>query len=464
MELIIFKIILCSSLLIGLYYIFLEKEKMHQFNRFFLISSLLFSLVAPFVSIKTEIPKSVSNPKILFEETTQQVLNLTSKEETFSWIYLIGIIYGTITLILLTKIIVSVIKIKKIKGKKIAYQSVNIIITKQQLPPFTFWKTIYLSENYFVNNKIDERVFLHEKSHLEQKHSMDLLFIEFLKAIMWFNPALYFYKKAIITNHEFLADETVLKSNFNVKEYQTLILDEIISSQNYSLTHTFNFNNTKKRFIMMNRKKSNLTGIKKIISIPVLIIAFGLFVQKTYANAPVTQITKHIQPQKTQNIPSPSIQERLDEEKQLIENKEVKYTNDEKEILDTIRPNHKTHTKEEAQSIQGNPAENPENNANFVQAEYPLGMNVLRNEVAQNFNTKNIEGIKKGVLKSTAFISIDKEGKIKTVSVTGNNEAMNTELGRTILAVTKDTPWKPATQDGQPVDTRFTLPVTMSFE
>lgn len=73
-----------------------------------------------------------------------------------------------------------------------------------------------------------------------------MIITELFRIFTWFNPIVFLYKKAIISNHEFLADESVLNGKINIKEYQNLILDEILSHQNPSLTHSFNFNNTKK--------------------------------------------------------------------------------------------------------------------------------------------------------------------------------------------------------------------------
>ncbi|WP_267403860.1 MULTISPECIES: M56 family metallopeptidase [unclassified Chryseobacterium] len=461
MILIFIKIILCSSLLIALYYLLLEKEKMYRFNRFFLISSLIFSCLAPLISIKTENPKPISRSRIIVEDATQQILDLSQKEENFNWINLIVAIYGIVTLFLLTKAIYSIFRIKKIKGKKIVYQNHNVIVTENQLSPFTFWKTIYLGKNYLINNTIDSRVFLHEKSHLEQKHSFDLLFIEFLKILMWFNPALYFYKKAIITNHEFLADEAVLMNDFNVKEYQELILDEIISGQNYNLTHTFNFNNTKKRFIMMNRKKSKLTGFKKVISIPMLIVAFGLFVQRTYASdlqPSHESFTQKTKPEKTQQ--PTTFQQIVDDTKELLEQKKVTNTNDEKMIADTIRPKSKNSSQDTTLPKQEIATAETENITNPV---YPGGMNQLRSKVANTFDSSKL-GSSKATLRTDIEYVINEEGTVEHLMVTGDNETFNNEAKAAFIKANEGIKWQPAIKDGVAVRYTLRLPLTMTFQ
>lgn len=465
---IILKIILCSSLLIALYYLFLEKEKMHRFNRFYLIFSLVFSYVIPFITITTEFSKLNNNPQLIFEETAQQIVLFPTRQESFNWMNLTLIVYGIVTSILLIKAIISVLKIKNLKGKEINYLGQKIIITNQNLSPFSFWKTIYLGENYLANNEIDSRIFLHEKSHLGQKHSIDLLLIEILKIFTWFNPALYFYKKATVTNHEFLADEYVLKNNYNVKDYQNLILQEIISGQHYNLTHKFNFNNTKKRFIMMNTKKSKLTKLKKIVSIPLLIAIFGLFVQKTYANN--SSLNSKNFNKKTQNIIPSETSELIKKEELNTKINVTENTNDEKIILDTIRPNKKNDVKISKKEKQKSteyendpPPPSAQYSKDFVTAEYPGGINSFRTKLASNFNGSVLDG-KKGFIKSVVLLNLDENGKITQISATGDNIAFNNELTRAANAANNETLWKPATRNGKSEATVFKLPVTMTFE
>lgn len=443
---------LCSSLMITIYYLFLEKEKMYQFNRLFLIFSLVFSYVVPFISIRIELPKTINNSPLIFEKTTQQIAYLSPRSEQFEWMNVLWVIYGTVTLFLLIKAIISVVKIKNIKGKNLNYLNHTIVLTKENISPFSFWDTIYLGESYFTDNKIDSRIFLHEKSHLEQKHSLDLFLVEFLKIFTWFNPVIYFYKKAIVTNHEFLADEFVLKNNFNTKDYQNLILQEIVIAQNYNLTHTFNFNNTKKRFIMMNTKKSKFTEFKQLASIPVLIAAFGLFTQKSYAN--------------NTNLDSKKSENKFAEN--TAQDKELQNTNDEK-IADTIRPkkskNEKIIKKERQLNEEILPPQ-PSSVAysqDLVPADYPEGINVMRNKIASTFNGNVLKGTE-GIVKSLAYIHIDDTGKVTNITISGDNETFNKEIARTVKIVNNNTIWHPATQQGKPVEYVYKLPMTMTFE
>jgi ABC-type transport system involved in Fe-S cluster assembly fused permease/ATPase subunit len=126
--------------------------------------------------------------------------------------FLIPIIYVSVALFFLVKAIISVYKILNLKGQNLMYQHQKIKILEKEIAPFSFLNKIYFGKNYWIDNKIDQRIFLHEKLHVQQKHSLDILLIEILKIISWFNPVLHFYKKAMINNHEFLADENVVNN------------------------------------------------------------------------------------------------------------------------------------------------------------------------------------------------------------------------------------------------------------
>ncbi|MEI3788800.1 MULTISPECIES: M56 family metallopeptidase [unclassified Chryseobacterium] len=465
MFIIVLKMVLCSSVCIAVYYLFLEKEKMYRFNRFYLLVSLIFSLVIPFISITVQPPKTVNKSEIIFEDAAQQIIQAQPAQEIFDWINLIWFIYGAVALFLLIKSILSIIAIRNVQGEKMIYQNYTVKVAHENLPPFSFWNTIYLGKSYIKNNIIDPRIFLHEKNHIDQKHSIDLIFIDILKIFTWFNPILHIYKKAIITNHEFLADEAVLNRKYDIKEYQNLILDEIINIQNPPLTHSFNFNNTKKRFIMMTKKKSRFTVLKKMAGITTLIAATALFAERTYAVNPIAPYN----PQKVgagtvENVESPQVTSTNSGYFEKIKEKPSKAVEFKKEstkaAADTISPKKTA----QANSNEGNNTNvNQQQDRDFVQAEFPEGAKLLRSKIGSMLDTSIFDG-KEKLVKSTAHIHVDETGKISQITAYGDNEAFNKEIVKTVTAVNNGMVWKPATRNGKATASIFTLPMSMSFQ
>jgi hypothetical protein len=179
------KIVLVSALLLAVYYIFLEKEKVLKFNRFYLLFSLVFAYAVPFISLT--IPNfEKSKPNLIIGNVVQQQAVFVSNVEqnNVDWMFLIPIIYVSVALLFLVKAIFSVYKILNLKGQNLMYQHQKIKILEKEIAPFSFLNKIYFGKNYWIDNKIDQRIFLHEKLHVQQKHSFDILSSRFLKLFL----------------------------------------------------------------------------------------------------------------------------------------------------------------------------------------------------------------------------------------------------------------------------------------
>lgn len=449
MAIIIFKIILCSSILVGIYYLFLQKEKMFRFNRFYLLFALVFSYVIPFLKINLPAVSQKENQLIFDEIQTQQLIQNTNQTSQFDWLNLILSTFVLVSIFMIIKSIVSIKKITNLKGTDIIYQKQKVKLIDKQLPPFSFWNKIYLNKSYFQNGQIDNRIFLHEKTHIVQRHSLDILFLEILKIISWFNPALYFYKKAIKDNHEFLADENIIQRNINVKDYQRLILSEIIQTQNLKLIHQFNYNNTKKRFIMMTTKKSGFENVKKTFAISAIASLSILFVQKVYAseNNPEKIINKQV---KTLNEGIKS--DTIPQKKQLQASTKIKAEKKGRNL---------TVVKELKENELPIPPPPPPARE-MTPAVFPEGLTALRTSFANNFDASKLNG--KGMLRSNLYITIDENGITKDIRAEGSNQDFNSEAIKTMKAITQGKIWKPATEEGKPASTVFQLPITMTFQ
>jgi beta-lactamase regulating signal transducer with metallopeptidase domain len=257
------------------YKLFLENEKMHLFNRFYLLITLLFSLVIPFITIQTakEIPIQV------FQTIISEPILTSQKEKLayqFNWNAFLTFGYVTVMVILLLRFTKNVfILFKKAKtSSSVYFKNTKIILLDEKVIPHTFLNFIFVNKHDFQSNQIQEELFAHELVHIQQKHSLDILFIEILKTVFWFNPLFYAYKKAIQLNHEFLADENIVKKYNNVPFYQALLLNTNGSKPIY-LTSNLNYLVTKKRLIMMTKSTSKQIGFfKKALVLPIVLMIF----------------------------------------------------------------------------------------------------------------------------------------------------------------------------------------------
>ena len=255
--------------LLAVYYLFLEKEKIHVFNRFYLLFSLVFSMALPFITIEViqEIAQPTVNPgniqilqgsAVILEETNYLAIGLWS-------------LYAVVTLVLAIRFFsnINTISSKMRSNEPIDYKNAKLILVPEKTLPHTFLNTIFINETEYNNREIEAELYTHELTHVTQKHTLDILFIELLKTVFWFNPIFIFYKKAIQLNHEFLADEKVVNAYNNVPFYQSLLLSKANENQTFYLASNLNYLITKKRLLMMTKTTSSSKSIaKKIILIP----------------------------------------------------------------------------------------------------------------------------------------------------------------------------------------------------
>lgn len=274
---------ICLFVFLGFYHLVLEREKMHQFNRFYLLISIVISLAIPFLTFEIiEIIPVVENIKPISLNTIPTALNENLTQESVIHLqesinytpYILWGLYGLITFILIVRFVINCSKlISKSKSNPIIkYKNANLVLVDEKTLPHTFLNFIYINFEDYNNKNIEDELYTHELVHVNQKHTLDILFIEVLKVIFWFNPLFIFYKKAIQLNHEFLADEEIVKTYNNVPFYQNLLLQKSSNVQTIYLASNLNYLVTKKRLIMMTKSTSQTIAVlKKIAIIPILI-------------------------------------------------------------------------------------------------------------------------------------------------------------------------------------------------
>jgi len=328
----------------------------------------------------------------------------------------------------------------KKQAKIIKFKAYKIALLTQKTTAFSFLNTIYINQNLYESNRIDESIIIHELAHINQKHSYDIILIEILKALFWLNPALYFYKLAISTNHEFLADDNVLKSK-PIKDYQQVIFNELVNNIS-PLVYTFKrYNNTKKRFIMMktNQKRSTTRILGSIFFSGAIIFAFAEKVK--------TPILLEKQEQRTltqQNPRTISKKEIIADSKVESQTKLSTYINKE-QASDTI-------------IIKGN------SNSNQVdlQAQFPGGVNALRSLLSEDFDPSKFKNIF-GIITANLLLKIDKNGKIQEIKIKGIDDTLAKEFQERIKNYKKDLTWVPAQKNGKAVASELNITLTIEF-
>ncbi len=278
----IIKSSICLTLLLLFYLFVLEREKMHQFNRFYLLGSVLFSFLAPLYSINIIMPVETTLTPVTLNETLIDTTNAIQNNTTNYWNIII-LISICVSVLFFIRFGVNLFKIfSKIRNNtKIKIEKAVLVLVNDEISPHTFWNYIFINKQDYESQNIEKELLTHELTHVTQKHTLDVLFIELLKIIFWFNPLFYVLKKFIQLNHEFIADNKVIHLHKNISEYQHLLLNRAAWNNDYYLASNLNYSLTKKRLVMMSTKTSKVNGwLRKIAVIPLLMGSIYVFAER----------------------------------------------------------------------------------------------------------------------------------------------------------------------------------------
>jgi len=313
-----FTYIIESAISLTLFYIFyelfLKRDTWFRFNRFYLLFGLVFSLILPLLDF------SVSNIMVNSQNQFEfnEYLNIGSTVSSFevqtveaiskpNFVILFYILIGSLFFV---RFIHQLFKIfKTVKAYEIIkYRNCKLVLLSNNSSPFSFFNYIFISKDDYgsPDNYRDgsNELLLHEITHAKQKHSFDVIILELLLVLQWFNPFIYRYRQAFKEVHEYLADRGVLIKNNDKIAYQKLILDQIEKSFNVSLASQFNYSLTKNRIKMMTRINSGkLAKFKILLVLPliaILLMAFSIEISKEK-----DQNQSHIQTQEqSSSVPS----------------------------------------------------------------------------------------------------------------------------------------------------------------
>jgi beta-lactamase regulating signal transducer with metallopeptidase domain len=431
------------GVLLGLYYILFEKEKMHRFNRFYLLGALVFSFVVPFININTSTPSVVNTASVTLEELVIGTpVVVTQQPEEFNYALLIWLIYAVICTLFLFRFDNNIFYfIRKAKNSEtLDYEKATLVLIPERVLPHTFLNYIFVNEDDYQQKNIESELYTHELTHIRQKHTLDIIFIEIVKIIFWFNPLLYMYKKAIQLNHEFLADENVINIHNNITPYQNLLLTKASGAQSFALASNLNFSITKKRLLMMTKHTSRIQAtIKKAAVLPLLagVVFISYSQAATLKNLEIVELPEIAKDAYTNfgNDNAATIQaEPAKQETPVVNEQPLKTQQD--TVKDPI-----------------------EKLANLTkQPEYPGGMMEFYKYVNKNF--KIPEGAV-GTLKTYVSFVIEKDGNITNIKVM---RAPFEELGKeAVRVISGSQKWTPGEIKGKKVRTSYNLPITINI-
>jgi beta-lactamase regulating signal transducer with metallopeptidase domain len=262
---------ICLFVLWLAYKLLLENTSWHSFKRWFLIGSLIISLCIPFIVVETIVIPIEQTSFAAYDLTVEETIIEETALEVNWWYITLGI-YIIGFAVMLWRFCKNLNSFRIQNEDEISsYKTYQLILRNQITIPHSFLKRIFVSKKDHGTNKIPAVVLEHEKAHLDQKHSLDILFIESLIVLLWFNPLLYIIRYSMKLNHEFLADRVVLNQGISTTEYQQTLLDHATISYQQAMANTFTFPIIKKRFHIMKTHTSNTSLVLRSLAlVPIL--------------------------------------------------------------------------------------------------------------------------------------------------------------------------------------------------
>ena len=321
---ILYSALILSACLV-FYKLLLQKETFFHLNRFVLLSCMMLAFILPLVPIPQQLsfrkipvekpvievktPVNTSTVTTLKEqsvqptliEETKQWINIESFTQLLVYLYWFGvIIFG------LNFLMQAILLFYRAYSKSVIQDGkFRIVEITGDKAPCSFANNIFINPEKYEWETYNQ-ILLHEKIHIEQKHTIDLLLAEIVLVFQWFNPFAWQWRKTLETNLEFLTDNQMLQQDTVEKEsYQFSLLKVAAPQFPLSLTTNYNQSLLKKRIIMMNSKKSNVhTTWKYFFLVPIMVLFACLFNQPAAQSQTLASKEKEVKQEKQSNIQS----------------------------------------------------------------------------------------------------------------------------------------------------------------
>ncbi|REG89771.1 M56 family metallopeptidase [Winogradskyella sediminis] len=301
METYILKFSACLGVFWLVYVFFLERQNMHRFKRFYLLATLILALVIPTLTITEYVEPFVTGfetapeyfpIELAIEEVTIEEVPFFNLE-TILWL-----IYGLGVLVFTSRFIINLIRMQRriSKNENIKTRSFIYVLLQENTIPHSFFRYIFFNKTRYASNNIPKEVLLHEETHSKQLHSLDIIILELLQIAFWFHPLIYILKHHVKLNHEFLADQAVLKQGVNTKTYQNILLQFSSNTQDYQFSSAINYSSIKKRFTVMKTQTSKTrVWLSTLLVLPIIAILFYSFAEKEYVEKEESSIIDHVE-------------------------------------------------------------------------------------------------------------------------------------------------------------------------
>ena len=432
------------AVLIVVFYMFyrllLSKETFHRVNRVVLLSTALLSFILPLCVITTH--QTVVLDAVPMVSVGNVQMEMATDEQPAQWQYVIPLLYIIGVVVVLSHTLLSVWRVLMLvrRSERIPQaDGTTLCVVPDEVPPFSFCSFIVMNRNDY--NIGDSAILAHERGHIRQHHSCDVLLVDLLTALQWFNPAMWMLRADLRAIHEYEADGAVLSQGINARQYQYLLITKAASIGGYSIANGINHSTLKNRITMMLHKKSNrISLLKLLVLIPIVGVTLAL-------NA--RTVTDYVYDKPQRQVPvkkgkrATTIKNGNKNTLQIVESKESQTTNQQPHRIEKVQEDSPFDVVEQMPQFSG-------------------GMKALMDYLSTNISypkeahKKEIQG------RVLVRFVVEKEGSISNAEVVKSVDPL---LDAEALRVISSMPnWIPGKQNGKAVRVKYTIPITFNLD
>ncbi len=279
------QVTMCMAVFYTFYHFALRKETFFQWNRFYLLITLLLSVTLPLVRIYVHLLHSaalVAQAPVYVGTYLQHFgdeISVVPERHHFPWIKTVSVIYFTGVGVMTIRLLFSLRSIWLLRARSsiIVIENLYCAMASQVKSPFSFFNTIFLPgiQSFSVDELKD--VICHENAHVKGKHSWDVIFLEITGILLWPSPLMYSYRNALKEIHEYIADAVVIRHTPWTTYSDFLIQQKTQAFQN-NLPSYLQYSTLKNRLIMMAQEKSKVKSKWRYFGILPLLVILMTFV------------------------------------------------------------------------------------------------------------------------------------------------------------------------------------------
>lgn len=465
------------SLFAFVYFLFLRKETFFSVNRWFLLVSIGFSAFLPVMRIPFYTPQATVLPEVtvtpyvnLLSSVTVYGAALSRGAEQFvlnygllGYVYLAGVVFFSGKFFLQLYQIVRLIA----QSRVVPEGKIKLVILDKELSPFSFLNYIFVSKNLH-NTRGWEKMLEHEKQHIRQGHTYDVLVLEVVAVFQWFNPFFWMFRRALRENHEFLADQAVILQGTAPSRYKQILINQYVGEQ-IVIANNFNYSLIKTRIKMISKIKSRkIANVKFLVGFVLAASLVAVFAceQKESVKTELTTSEKSV----TLVADGHSVQ--ITGDSAGIEKlKSIIAGSDDYDLTkDSVTGEMKLLSKgnkvgEIVAVAYGGVEKTAREEVYFIveeMPEFPGGQLALRQFIAQQIKYP-VVAQEKGI-QGKVYVNfvVGKDGSVRNARIA---RGVDPSLDREALRVVNSLPqWKPGKQKGKEVAVSYTVPISFVLE